>query len=134
MVQAKCFAWGIQKSHLKSLKIICFWVIVYVFLNLVTGWPSLKKVCGTVRKWKFFFCVLYAVWTLSNPRMKFCFFSISAQFNFKNGHFFTSRWNSTMRSCCFHWTISKPKSIFSTKSKAPVSKIYHNIHFSCCYS
>ena len=23
---------------------------------------------------------------------------------------------------------------FSTESKAPVAKIYHNIHFSCCYS
>ena len=41
--------------------------------------------------WKikiFTFFVFYTVWTFSHPKMKSCSFSVSSQFNFKNGHFF----------------------------------------------
>ena len=65
MVQTRLFAWGIQKSHLKPLKINCFWVIVHVCLNLSAGRPSLKKVCGTIRKWKFSFSVCSTQFELS---------------------------------------------------------------------
>ena len=58
MVQARFFARGIQNSHLKPLKINCFWVIVHVCLNLDAGRPSLKKVCDTIGKWIFFQCVI----------------------------------------------------------------------------
>ena len=33
-----------------------------------------------------FLCVLHSL-NFSNPKMKSCSFSISSQFNFKNGHF-----------------------------------------------
>ena len=73
---------------MRNPKINCFWVIVHVCLNLGAGQPSLKKVCGTIWKMKIsFFYVFYTIWTFSNPKMKSCSFSISSQFNFKNGHF-----------------------------------------------
>ena len=90
MVQAKFFARRIQKSHLKCLKINCFWVIVHVCLNLGAGRPSLKKVCGIIEKWKFYFSMCSTVWTFSLPKMKFCSFTISSQFNFKKRAFFSN--------------------------------------------
>ena len=65
MVQASFFARGILKPHLKPLKINCFWVIVHVCLNLGAGGPSLKKVCGTIGKWKFSFSVCSTQFELS---------------------------------------------------------------------
>ena len=65
MVQTRVFAWEIQKSHLKPLKINCCWVIAYVCLYLSVGWTSLKKVCGTIGKWKFSFSVCSTQFELS---------------------------------------------------------------------
>ena len=63
MVQARFFARRIQKSHLKCLKINCFWVIVHVCLNLGAGRPSLEKVCGPIGK-KIFFSVCFTQFEL----------------------------------------------------------------------
>ena len=117
MVQARYLAQGIQKSHLKPLKINRFWVIVHICLNLGVGWPSLEKVCVTIGKSKFSFCVFHTVWTFCPPKMKSDSFSISSQFNFKSGHFFVLRCVTTIWSCCFHWRISKLKPIFLLNQK-----------------
>ena len=89
MVQARFFTQVIQKSHLKPLKISCF-------LSYCTCLPKFGCRMTKIQKsmwhyWKMkvlFFCVFYTVWTFSHPKMKSCSFSISSQFNFKNGHFF----------------------------------------------
>ena len=67
-----------------------------LLLSYCTSLPKFE--CGTTKLqksmwhyWKmkiFFFCVFYTVWTFSHPKMKSCSFSVSSQFNFKNGHFF----------------------------------------------
>ena len=101
-----------------------------LLLSYCTSLPKFE--CGTTKLqksmwhyWKmkiFFFCVFYTVWTFSHPKMKSCSFSISSQFNFKNGHLFTSRRVGTIRSCCFHWRISKPKPIFLLNQKHQLLK------------
>ena len=50
---------------MRNPKINCFWVIVHVCLNLGAGQPSLKKVCGTIGKWKFSFSVCSTQFELS---------------------------------------------------------------------
>ena len=120
MAQARFVAWGIQKSHLKPLKVNCFWVIVHVCLNSGAGRPSLEKVYGTIGKWKFSFFVFYTVWTLSCPKTKSCSFSISSQLNFKNRHFFLRCDHAVL--FCFHWRISKPKPIFLLNQKRQLLK------------
>ena len=72
---------------MRNPKINCFWVIVHVCLNLGAGNQASKKYVALWKTKISFFCVFYTVWTFSNPKMKSCSFSISSQFNFKNGHF-----------------------------------------------
>ena len=113
------FARGIQKSHLKPLKINCFWVIVHVCLNLGAGQPNLKKVCGTIEKWKFSFSVCstqFEKWSL-------VLFPLAHNWTSKTGTFFASRRVATIRSCCFHWRISKPKPIFLLNQKHQLLKL-----------
>ena len=86
MVQTRFFVRGITFKTSKS----------QLFLSHCTFLPKFRY--GTTKPqkrmwyyWKMkilFFCMLYTIWTLSHPKMKFCSFPISSQFNFKNGHFF----------------------------------------------
>ena len=123
MVLARCFAWGIQKSHLKSLKINCLWVIVHVCLSLGAGRPSLKKVCGTIGKWKFSFSVCSTQFDLSfSQKWGLVFFPLAHNLTSKTGIFFASRRVSTIKSCCFHWRRSKPKPIFLLNQKHQLLK------------
>ena len=88
MVQAEFFARGIQISHLKPLKISCFWLIVHVCKIWVWDDQASKKYVAWSENEDFLFLCVLTAWTFSLPKMKSCSFSISSQFNFKNGHFF----------------------------------------------
>ena len=140
MVQPRFFAQRIQKPYLKPLKINRFWVIVHVCLNLGVGWPSLKEVCGTTGKWKFSFSLCSTQFKLSLIQkwslvlFPLCSSSFSHSLTSKTGIFFVSQGIATIRFCCFHWRISKPKLIFLVNQKHQLLKTYHNIHFPCCYS
>ena len=89
MVQARFFARETQKSHLKPLKIYCFWVIVQVCLNLSAGRPSFKKVCGTIGKWKFSFSVCSTQFELSLiQKWSLVLFPLAHNLTSKTGIFF----------------------------------------------
>ena len=120
MVQPRFFAQGIQKSHLKPQKISCFWVFLHVCLNLGAGRTSLKKLCGTIGKWKLSFSVCSSQFELSLiQKWSLVLFPWAHSLNSKTGIFFCV---TTIWSCCFHWRISKPKPIFLLNQKQQLVK------------
>ena len=128
MVQARLFALGIQESHLKPQKISCFWVIVHVCLNLGVGLPSLKKVCGIIGK---FFSVCSTQFELYLiQKWSFVLFRLAHNLSSKTGIFLHHDYSVLL----FPLEDKKTQTLFSTEWKAPVAKMYHNIHFPCCYS
>ena len=91
MVQASLFALGIQKSHLKPLKINCFWVIVHVWLNLGAG-RQVRYILAWWYPW------VFCIWIFNIPQ--------HLKLKDITGHVFVVQTNSHILPMMFQQTCS----------------------------